>query len=112
MFAKTIITAAAASILISAAAPALAEGGYTPDRPYITMHEPDHSSRTATKDRKGQRVIIQRNKKGKVVKVKKLPRRGMSWARNETTGVTSVGIAPKLHVIFGVGPFGIAFSGR
>ena len=112
MFAKTIITAAAASILISAAAPALAEGGYTPDRPYITMHEPDHSSRTVTNNRKGQRVIIQRNNKGKVVKVKKLPRRGMSWARNETTGVTSVGIAPKLHVIFGVGPFGFAFSGR
>ncbi|MCB1418524.1 MAG: hypothetical protein KDJ74_05795 [Notoacmeibacter sp.] len=112
MFAKTIITAAAASFLISAAAPALAMDGGTPREAFVTMHEPDRSSRTVKNDRDGQRVIIRRNAKGKVVKVKKLPRRSVSWARNETTGVTSIGIAPRTHLIIGIGPFGFSFSGH
>lgn len=105
MFRKIITTALVSTVLATGVVPAaFAMGGE--GAPFVTMHNPDGSSVTVRGNRDGSRTVTER--KGKKVKVRKVRRHSTPWARNETTGVTSIGIAPRVHVI--VGPFGIGFS--
>ncbi len=107
MFRKIITTALVSTVLATGfATTASAMGGDGPP-PFITMHNPDGSSVTVRGHRDGSRTVKTR-RPGKKVKVRRVPRRGTSWAHNHTTGVTSIGVAPGVHVI--VGPFGVSFG--
>lgn len=111
MFTKTIASAIIASVLASGLpAPSYAfeggggGGGETPT--FMTMTNPDGSSVTITKTRKG-RKIVKRDRDGNR-EVRRVPKKGRSWAHNHTTGTTSISVRPGLRIV--ISPFGIGLS--
>lgn len=108
MFTKTIASAIIASALAAGlSTPSHAFGGGGGENPtFMTLTNPDGSSVTVTRTTKG-RKIVKKDRNGNR-EVRRLPRRGTSWARNETTGVTSVGVRPGLRIV--ISPFGIGLG--
>ncbi len=100
------------------------EGGASDERPFITMKNPDGS--TITSRGRGAHKITRRNKRGKVIKVRRRPKKGRSWAYNHTRRVGSVEVVPgryQRRVVRGrmrnthvggvrlvISPFGFGFS--
>ena len=107
MFTKTIASAIIASVLTAGlSTPSYADGGGGENPTFMTLTNPDGSSVTVTRTTKG-RKIVKKDRKGNR-EVRRLPRRGTSWARNETTGFSSHGIRPGLRIV--ISPFGIGLS--
>lgn len=73
--------------------------------PSIIMHNPDGTTTEVRGTRNGRRITTRGNGK---VEARELPKRGTSWAHNHTTGVTSVGVAPGVHIV--IGPLGIGLG--
>lgn len=109
MFSKLIASAIAATLLtagMSAPAHAFEGGGGSGDGPaFITMTNPDGSSVTVRGTKAG-REITRRNRDR--AEVRRVPKKGRSWAHNHTTGVTSVGVRPGVRIV--ISPFGIGLS--
>lgn len=115
MFNKLIKTAIATTALVTImAVPAMAEGGGNANDSQNIFARSVHADGTVI-TRRGRNITT---RKGKSVRVHRAHkggrgrgrgrRKNASWAHNHTTGVTSLGIAPGVHAVFG--PFGFSFS--
>jgi hypothetical protein len=79
-------------------------GGEVPT--FMTMTNPDGSSVTVTRTRKGRKIV--KNDRNGNREVRRVPRKGGSWAHNHTTGTTSIGVQPGVRIV--IDPLGIGLS--
>jgi len=120
IIATAIIATSLSMVSITAAS---ADGGGADNETFASMTHADGSTTTSRYDRcckrstSRNRKVTTRNKRGRVVKVRKFRknfnnggrRTSRPWAENHTTGVTSIGIEPGLRVVIGGGGISLSF---
>lgn len=81
---------------------------------FARIHNPDGSTREVRRARNGDRIVTDRNSKGRITKRTRIPRRGASYisATNPNTGITRVSgrTAKGARFSFAIGPLGLSFG--